>query len=125
MARHDGAPRRSCQPQPRAGRTYHGSYRTLRSRAPRARPRGRMDLGDFAWPHRRARRGRQAAADLRHRTRHQRAARRDRDRRIAMEVIRNMSEAVTVSDLDFRFVSVNTAFTRMTGYAEHEVLGRD
>jgi len=49
----------------------------------------------------------------------------DRDRRIAMEVIRNMSEAVTVSDLDFRFVSVNTAFTRMTGYAEHEVLGRD
>jgi diguanylate cyclase (GGDEF)-like protein/PAS domain S-box-containing protein len=49
----------------------------------------------------------------------------DRDRRIAMEVIRNMSEAVTVTDLDFRFVSVNTAFTRMTGYAEHEVLGRD
>jgi len=49
----------------------------------------------------------------------------DRDRRIAMEVIRNMSEAVTVTDLDFRFVSINTAFTRMTGYAEHEVLGRD
>jgi diguanylate cyclase (GGDEF)-like protein/PAS domain S-box-containing protein len=49
----------------------------------------------------------------------------DRDRRIASEVIRNMSEAVTVTDLDFRFVSVNTAFTRMTGYAEHEVLGRD
>jgi diguanylate cyclase (GGDEF)-like protein/PAS domain S-box-containing protein len=49
----------------------------------------------------------------------------DRDRRIAMEVIRNMSEAVSVTDLDYRFVSVNTAFTRMTGYAEHEVLGRD
>ena len=49
----------------------------------------------------------------------------DRDRRIATEVIRNMSEAVTVTDLDFRFVSVNTAFTRMTGYAEHEVIGRD
>jgi diguanylate cyclase (GGDEF)-like protein/PAS domain S-box-containing protein len=49
----------------------------------------------------------------------------DRDRRIAMEVIRNMSEAVSVTDLDFRFVSVNTAFTRMTGYAEHEVLGHD
>lgn len=49
----------------------------------------------------------------------------DRDRRIASEVIRNMSEAVTVTDLDFRFVSVNTAFTRMTGYAEQEVLGRD
>jgi len=49
----------------------------------------------------------------------------DRERRIASEVIRNMSEAVTVTDLDFRFMSVNTAFTRMTGYAEHEVLGRD
>ncbi|MGH8233965.1 MAG: EAL domain-containing protein [Rhodanobacteraceae bacterium] len=49
----------------------------------------------------------------------------DRERRIASEVIRNMSEAVTVTDLDFRFISVNTAFTRMTGYAEHEVLGRD
>lgn len=49
----------------------------------------------------------------------------DRDRRIASEVIRNMSEAVTVTDLDFRFMSVNPAFTRMTGYAEHEVLGRE
>jgi diguanylate cyclase (GGDEF)-like protein/PAS domain S-box-containing protein len=49
----------------------------------------------------------------------------DRDRRIASEVIRNMSEAVTVTDLDFRFMSVNPAFTRMTGYAEHEVLGHD
>ncbi|HEX5960614.1 MAG TPA: EAL domain-containing protein [Rhodanobacteraceae bacterium] len=49
----------------------------------------------------------------------------DRDRRIATEVIRNMSEAVAVVDLDYRFISVNTAFTRMTGYAEHEVLGRD
>ena len=49
----------------------------------------------------------------------------DRERRIASEVIRNMSEAVTVTDLDFRFMSVNTAFTRMTGYTEHEVLGRD
>jgi diguanylate cyclase (GGDEF)-like protein/PAS domain S-box-containing protein len=49
----------------------------------------------------------------------------DSDRRIATEVIRNMSEAVTVTDLNFRFISVNTAFTRMTGYAEHEVLGRD
>ncbi|MBS0381256.1 MAG: EAL domain-containing protein [Proteobacteria bacterium] len=49
----------------------------------------------------------------------------DRDRRIASEVIRNMSEAVTVTDLDFRFVSVNPAFTRMTGYTEHEVLEHD
>lgn len=49
----------------------------------------------------------------------------ERDRRIAAEVIRSMTEAVTVTDLHFRFVSVNTAFTRMTGYAEDEVLGRD
>lgn len=49
----------------------------------------------------------------------------DRDRRIAAEVIRSMTEAVTVNDLNFRFVSVNTAFTRMTGYAEEEVIGRD
>jgi diguanylate cyclase (GGDEF)-like protein/PAS domain S-box-containing protein len=47
----------------------------------------------------------------------------DRERRIAAEVIRNMTEAVTVTDLDYRFSSVNLAFTRMTGYREDEVLG--
>jgi len=49
----------------------------------------------------------------------------ERDRRIAAEVIRSMTEAVTVTDLHFRFISVNPAFTRMTGYAEDEVMGRD
>ena len=49
----------------------------------------------------------------------------ERDRRIAAEVIRSMSEAVTVTDLNFQFVSVNAAFTRITGYSEEEVLGRD
>ncbi|HEX7111672.1 MAG TPA: EAL domain-containing protein [Mizugakiibacter sp.] len=49
----------------------------------------------------------------------------ERDRRIAAEVIRSMAEAVTVCDLDFRFVSVNQAFTRMSGYGEEEVLGQD
>jgi len=47
------------------------------------------------------------------------------DRRIAGEVIASMSEAVAVSDLDFRFVSVNQAFTRMTGYAENECIGEN
>ncbi|MBL8299530.1 MAG: EAL domain-containing protein [Rhodanobacteraceae bacterium] len=47
----------------------------------------------------------------------------ERERRIAAEVIRNMTEAVTVTDLDYRFTSVNLAFTRMTGYREDEVLG--
>ncbi|MGN6728211.1 MAG: EAL domain-containing protein [Rhodanobacteraceae bacterium] len=49
----------------------------------------------------------------------------ERDRRIAAEVIRSMSEAVTVTDLNYHFISVNPAFTRMTGYAEEEVIGRD
>ena len=45
------------------------------------------------------------------------------DKRIAEEVIRSMREAVTVTDLKFRFSSVNPAFTRMTGYTEAEILG--
>jgi len=53
---------------------------------------------------------------------HSRAA--ERERRIAEEVIRSMSEAVTVTELDFRFTSINPAFTRMTGYQEAEIVGR-
>ncbi|MDA3913628.1 EAL domain-containing protein [Oleiagrimonas sp.] len=49
----------------------------------------------------------------------------DHDRRIATEVIRSMSEAVTVADLGFTFASVNAAFTRMTGYTNKEVRGRN
>ena len=49
----------------------------------------------------------------------------DRERRIASEVLRSMTEAVCVFDRDFAFVSVNPAFTRMTGYSDVEVLGRD
>ncbi len=49
----------------------------------------------------------------------------ERERRIAREVIRSMAEAVAVTDLQFRFCSVNPAFTRITGYTEAEVLGRD
>jgi diguanylate cyclase (GGDEF)-like protein/PAS domain S-box-containing protein len=49
----------------------------------------------------------------------------DRERRIAEQVIRSMAEAVTVTDLEFRFVSINAAFTRMTGYVEAEVVGQD
>ncbi len=53
---------------------------------------------------------------------HSRAA--DRERRIALEVIRSMSEAVVVTDLQSRFVSVNPAFTQMTGWREEEVVDR-
>ncbi|WP_460758697.1 EAL domain-containing protein [Lysobacter fragariae] len=49
----------------------------------------------------------------------------DRERRIASEVLRSMGEAVCVFDRDFAFISVNPAFTRMTGYSDVEVLGRD
>jgi len=47
----------------------------------------------------------------------------DRERRIAAEVIANMSEAVCVTDLESRFVSINRAFTRTSGYSEAEILG--
>ena len=46
-------------------------------------------------------------------------------RKIAAEVMRCMAESVAVLDADFRFVAVNPAFSRMTGYAEAEVIGRD
>jgi len=48
----------------------------------------------------------------------------ERERRIAQEVIRSIGEAVTVTDLEFRFISVNPAFTAMTGWSEEEVRGR-
>jgi diguanylate cyclase (GGDEF)-like protein/PAS domain S-box-containing protein len=47
----------------------------------------------------------------------------EHDRRIAQEVIRSMSEAVAVTDLEFRFLSVNPAFTKMTGWRQDEVAG--
>ncbi|GIX34921.1 MAG: diguanylate cyclase [Lysobacteraceae bacterium] len=45
------------------------------------------------------------------------------ERRIASEVLRSMGEAVAVTDLDFCFVSVNPAFSSITGYSEEEVRG--
>ena len=48
----------------------------------------------------------------------------ERERRIVQEVMNSMREAVTVCDLDFNFVSINPAFTRITGWQEHEVIGR-
>jgi diguanylate cyclase (GGDEF)-like protein/PAS domain S-box-containing protein len=49
----------------------------------------------------------------------------ERERRVALEVLRSMSEAVAVIDLEFRFISVNPAFSRITGYNEEEVIGQD
>jgi diguanylate cyclase (GGDEF)-like protein/PAS domain S-box-containing protein len=49
----------------------------------------------------------------------------ERERRIASEVLRSMNEAVSVLDRNFDFVSVNPAFSRMTGYGDIEVIGRN
>ena len=49
----------------------------------------------------------------------------ERERRVALEVLRSMSEAVALIDLDFRFISVNPAFSRITGYSEEEVIGQN
>ncbi len=46
------------------------------------------------------------------------------ERRIASEVLRSMGEAVAVCGLDMRFVSVNPAFCRITGYALDDVRGQ-
>lgn len=48
----------------------------------------------------------------------------ERERRIAEEVIRSMAEAVAVSDTEFRFLTVNPAFTRITGWRRDEVTGQ-
>ena len=48
----------------------------------------------------------------------------ERERRVALEVLRSMSEAVAVTDLEFDFISVNPSFSRITGYSEAEVVGQ-
>ena len=49
----------------------------------------------------------------------------ERERQIASEVLRSMNEAVSVLDRNFDFISVNAAFSRMTGYEEADILGRN
>jgi diguanylate cyclase (GGDEF)-like protein/PAS domain S-box-containing protein len=53
------------------------------------------------------------------------ARRAERERLVALEVLRSMSEAVAVIDLDFRFISVNPSFSRITGYSAEQVVGHD
>ncbi len=49
----------------------------------------------------------------------------DRERLIAAEVLRSMSEAVSVLDPHFIFISVNPAFERITGYGAGEIVGQN
>ena len=49
----------------------------------------------------------------------------ERERRIAAQILRSMDEAVSVIDHRFDFISVNPAFSRITGYAEEDVIGRN
>ncbi len=49
----------------------------------------------------------------------------ERERRIAIAVLRSMNESVAVLDRDFNFISINPAFTRTTGYSEREVMGQN
>ncbi len=41
------------------------------------------------------------------------------------QILENISEGVLISDADNKIVSVNRAFTRITGYRREEVLGRE
>ncbi|MHA4866773.1 PAS domain-containing sensor histidine kinase [Duganella sp. PWIR1] len=50
---------------------------------------------------------------------------REAARRRAFEVLDNINEGVLVCDADQRIVTVNPAFTRLTGYAVEEALGRN
>jgi diguanylate cyclase (GGDEF)-like protein/PAS domain S-box-containing protein len=44
--------------------------------------------------------------------------------RIALEVVKCMSEAVAVLDLNFCFISINPAFSKITGYMHDDVIGK-
>ncbi|MET1023095.1 MAG: diguanylate cyclase, partial [Pseudoxanthomonas sp.] len=46
------------------------------------------------------------------------------EHRVASEVMRSMSEAVAVLDSEYRFITVNPSFSRMTGYDGAEVAGQ-
>lgn len=48
----------------------------------------------------------------------------EQERRIAHGVFDSMAEAVAVTDLDFRFITVNPAFARITGWRQDEIVGQ-
>lgn len=48
----------------------------------------------------------------------------EREARLAAQVVESTTEGVMVADADNRIVSVNPAFTRVTGYTAEEAIGR-
>ena len=48
----------------------------------------------------------------------------DIELKLAARVLDNSNDAVAIIDLDFNFIKVNPAFTRVTGYAPEEVIGK-
>jgi|GEM_PF-1253873 len=49
----------------------------------------------------------------------------EQDLRLSAKVFENNSEAIMITDTRHKIVSVNRAFTEITGYGEDEVLGKD
>ncbi|CAH2031326.1 sensor domain-containing protein [Trichlorobacter ammonificans] len=49
----------------------------------------------------------------------------ERELGLASKVFENMSEAVVVTDADNNYLSVNPAFSRITGYTQEEVIGKN
>jgi PAS domain S-box-containing protein len=46
------------------------------------------------------------------------------ERDFALQVMNNMGQALSVTDKDFRFIYVNPAYGRITGFSPEEILGR-
>ncbi|WP_379654899.1 putative bifunctional diguanylate cyclase/phosphodiesterase [Pseudoxanthomonas sp. UC19_8] len=104
----------------------------LRGQEPLFMSEHRMDLrgdGDWIWVRARGRvverdahgRALRLAGTARDITASRRA---EYEHRVASEVMRSMSEAVAVLDADYRFITVNPSFSRMTGYDGAEVAGQ-
>ena len=90
----------------------------------------RIDTGGWRWM---SARGRAIARDAAGRVHRVAGTARDvtsmrakeAERRIAAEVMHSMAESVVVMDDSFCFITVNPAFSRMTGYEPEDVVGRD
>lgn len=104
----------------------------LRGEAPLFMSEHRMDMrGDGQWTWVRAR-GRVVEHDAQGRALRLAGTARDitasrnaeYEHRVASEVMRSMSEAVAVLDAEYRFITVNPSFSRMTGYDGAEVAGQ-